>query len=335
MNWVRGHTLGSGSFATVHLAKHTKDFGNFPSLSAVKSCNLDNCFSLQNEKHILDQLGSSPHIIKCFGHDQTFENDQEYYNIFLEYAAGGTLNDQLYNYGGKFTEKHVRRYTRSIVEGLKYIHENGFVHCDLKLPNILVFDDDNIKISDFGLAKEKGLVDKQQCRGTPMYMSPEAINDNVHESPADIWALGCAVVEMITGEPVWKNETDMWMLFTRIVIREEQPFIPDELSQEGKDFLDKCFARDPLKRWSADMLLKHPFISEDETVSSLKVFTNELLLSSSSSPKTHFDYPRWASSTITTLCTSSGEWIGMEFKHCFCSQEMTFHHLVTDQTPLN
>jgi serine/threonine protein kinase len=139
---------------------------------------------------------------------------------------------------------------------------------------------------------------------------------------------------MITGEPVWKNETDTWMLFTRIVIREEQPFIPDELSQEGKDFLDKCFARDPLKRWSADMLLKHPFISEDETVSSVKVFTNELSLSSSS-PKTHFDYPSWASSTTPTLCTSSEEWIGMKFEHCFCSQEKTFEQLVTDQMPLN
>lgn len=289
MNWVRGHSLGSGSFATVYLAKHPEDSVTFPQLTAVKSSNLHDSYSLQNEKQILDRLGSSPHVIKCFGQDKTVENDEEYYNIFLEYASGGTLSDQLEKHGGKLPDNLVRRYTRSVVEGLKYIHKKGFVHCDLKLPNILVFENGNIKISDFGLAKETGVEqgEKWQPRGTPMIMSPEAVNDSVYESSADIWALGCAVVEMITGEPAW-NESDMLMLTIRIGVGEELPKIPEELSQEGKDFLEKCFIKDPLRRWTADMLFKHPFISDVETVSVVNELVDELPLSSPS-PKTYFN----------------------------------------------
>ncbi|KAL5075628.1 hypothetical protein RYX36_014612, partial [Vicia faba] len=57
-------------------------------------------------------------------------------------------------------KKLIRRYTRPVVEALKYIHENGFVHCDSKLPNILVFKNDNVKISDFDLVKETGVKER-------------------------------------------------------------------------------------------------------------------------------------------------------------------------------
>jgi serine/threonine protein kinase len=234
MNWVRGDLLGSGSFATVNnIATHTNNFNNFPSITAVKSSDTYYSHLLQNEKQILDCLGSSPHIIKCFGDDHTFEDGEEGYNIFLEYAAGGTLSDQLKNYGGKLPETLVRRYTRSVLKGLKHVHENGFVHCDVKLQNILVLEDGNVKILDFGIAKKKGLKndEKLECRGTPMFISPEAVNDSVYESSADIWALGCAVVEMVTGKPAWNfSGSNIWSLLIRIRVGEELPLIPDELS---------------------------------------------------------------------------------------------------------
>ncbi|CAL5187883.1 unnamed protein product [Lathyrus oleraceus] len=311
MNWIRGDWLGSGSFATVDLAKHIKPSVNIPSLTAVKSCELSCSFTLQHEKTILESLGSCPYIIKYFGQDQTLENGEEYYNIFLEYANGGTLDDQLKNHGGKLPEKHVRRYTRSVVEGLKYIHENGFVHCDLKPPNILVFENGDVKISDFGLAKEMRVEEdkKMRCKGTPMFMSPESVMDGVYDSPVDIWALGCTVVEILTGKPAWNMgyDTNMMKLLVRIGVSEEVPLIPDEISEEAKDFLKKCFVRDPLKRWSAEMLLKHPFISDDGTVSSIKESTF-----SPASPITHFEYSNWSSSTITTLPYNSREWSEME-----------------------
>jgi serine/threonine protein kinase len=88
-------------------------------------------------------------------------------------------------------------------------------------------------------------------------------------------------------------------LLIRIGVGEELPLIPEELSQEGKDFLQKIFVKNPLKRWTAEMLLKHPFIFDDKNVSS------------PSSPRTHFDF-------------------STEFEHDFCSPEERLQGLVED-----
>ncbi|RHN62944.1 putative mitogen-activated protein kinase kinase kinase STE-STE11 family [Medicago truncatula] len=283
MDWVRGKTVGRGSFATVNLAIPKANSYSTP--TAVKTSEVSTSSSLKNEKHVLHQLGSCQRIIPCFGDDYTFENGKEYYNLFLEYASAGTLSDQVKLNGGRIPEQHIRRYTRSIVEGLDHIHRNGFVHCDIKLQNILVFNDGEIKIADFGLAKKTGEKQSFECRGTPLFMSPESVNNGEHESPADIWALGCAVVEMVTGKPAWNLEKDsnMWSLLLQIGAGEESPLIPEELSKEGKDFVEKCFVKDRRKRWTAEMLLNHPFVEEVKNVDE-------------SSPRNHFDFNDWVSS---------------------------------------
>ncbi|TKY55704.1 Mitogen-activated protein kinase kinase kinase 2 [Spatholobus suberectus] len=331
MNWVRGDAVGRGSFATVSLAIPKSNPSQFPSLTAVKSSEALTACWLENEKRVLDRLGPCPRIIRCFGDDHSFENGVEYYNLFLEYAAGGSLADELRFHGGRIPEPRARRYARSIVEGLNHVHRSGFVHCDIKLQNILVFDDGEIKIADFGLAKEAGerKQRKSECRGTPMFMSPEQVIDGECDSPADIWALGCAVVEMVTGKPAWQVEkgSSMWSLLLRIAVGEEVPEIPDNLSQEGKDFLEKCFVKDPNKRWSAEMLLKHPFVSDD-TVSSKNV---------RESPRSHFEFPDWVSCVAASLPTSpdSEEKWGFD-ESClssFCSPEDRLRRLVTVHTP--
>jgi serine/threonine protein kinase len=111
-------------------------------------------------------------------------------------------------------------------------------------------------------------------------------------------------VEMVTGKPAWNfSGSNIWSLLIRIGIGEELPLIPDELSQEGKDFLQKIFVKDPLKRWTTKMLLKHPFISDDKNVSLVKELINKSpSLPSPSSPRTHFDF-------------------STEFEHDFCSPE--------------
>lgn len=327
MNWVRGRSLGSGSFASVNLAKPKKTSTLFHSPTAVKTSNVNSSSSLKNEEQILHCLGSCPQIVKCFGHDQTVENGEEYYNLFLEYAAGGTLADQLKNHSGRrFPETLVRRYARSILEGLHHVHSKGFVHCDIKLQNILVFDNGDVKIADFGLAKEKGEIHSTtwECRGTPLFLSPEAVNDSEYEPPADIWALGCAVVEMVTGKPAWNVDsgTNTWFLLVQIGMGEELPQIPDELSKHGKDFLEKCFVKDPKKRWSAEMLLEHPFIADD-IVPLEQVKEKEPL--PCPSPRTHFDWVSTVTTTSVPATPNSGEWK--------CSPADRLQRLVGDQVP--
>ncbi|KAF5752896.1 hypothetical protein HS088_TW01G00814 [Tripterygium wilfordii] len=301
MEWVRGEAIGHGSFATVNLAKSCSC--QYPSVMAVKSCDVIDSDWLKNEKEVLGLIGNCPQIIQCYGDDYSSENGERLYNLFLEYANRGSLANQLKKTtGGCFPESDVRHYTRLILLGLKQIHSKGFAHCDIKLQNLLLLDNRAVKIADFGLAKKSG--EKQsgeqsrvQIRGTPLYMAPESVNENEYESPADVWALGCAVVEMVTGKNAWNcgPEANVFKLLIRIGTGDELPVIPDELSEEGKDFLRKCFVKDPRERWTAEMLLNHPFVSAGEEV----ILVNDDVMKDSknspASPRCPFDFPVWVS----------------------------------------
>ncbi|GAV81008.1 Pkinase domain-containing protein [Cephalotus follicularis] len=278
MDWVRGETIGCGSFATVSLAttpgSNTKSSClQLPSLMAVKSCNSQCCDTLKNEKNILDQIGLCPQIIQCFGEDYTIEKGETLYNLLLEYASRGTVADLIKKANGGLPETDVKSYTRSMLKGLRHIHSKGFAHCDIKLENILVCDNGDAKIADFGLAAKSGVKGEHnynvegesriEYRGTPLYMSPESVNENEYSSSGDVWALGCAVSEMVSGQKVWSHRRgwNVAALLIKIGVSDELPGIPEELSEEGKDFLYKCFVKDPRNRWTAEMLLDHPFVS--------------------------------------------------------------------------
>lgn len=285
-------------------ASSSQELHHMPLIMAVKYSTLSQSSSLQREKEILTQLQGCPQILRCFGDDLTVENGNTVYNLFLEYVSGGTLADRVKDFGGRLPEPDVRRYTRSMLQCLNYIHGKGYVHCDIKLPNILVsVDDESVKISDFGLAKRVGIKEDEFClRGTPLYMSPESIARSEYEPPSDIWSLGCIVAEMVAGKPAWRcrADADVGALLFRIGFGSELPEIPSELSEQGKDFLSQCFVRDPTKRWTAEALLNHPFVA-DETVRREAVAEEKFL-----SPRSAFDFPQWGSlqSSSPSLCSS-------------------------------
>ncbi|XWS29835.1 hypothetical protein CRYUN_Cryun24cG0063900 [Craigia yunnanensis] len=306
MEWVRGDTIGCGSFGTVNLVVPKKGFLKFP-VMAVKSCATIDSVSLKNEKEVLDQVGFFPHIIRCFGDGYTVENGEESYNLFLEYANKGSLADQVKKNGGNLIESDVRRYARSILKGLRFLHAKGFAHCDIKLQNILLFGNGDVKIADFGLAmrnvEEVGEEQRRmEIRGTPLNIAPESVNENEYGSPVDIWALGCTIVEMFTGKPAWnfKPGTNVAALLIKIGVSDDLPAIPAKLSEEGKDFLGKCFIKDPKSRWTAEMLLDHPFMAgDDETIAMNRCEEEE-----STSPRCPFDFSDWVSTQSTASSQS-------------------------------
>ncbi|MBA0618246.1 hypothetical protein Godav_027621 [Gossypium davidsonii] len=315
MEWVRGDRVGCGSFGTVNLVA-SKEFSKSPSM-AVKSCEAMGSVSLKKEKQVLDQLGICPQVIRCFGDDYTVEKGEKLYNLFLEYANKGSLADHVKKSGGNLIESDVRRYARSILKGLSFVHAKGFAHCDIKLQNILLFDNGDVKIADFGLAKKNG--EKQrtmEIRGTPLNIAPESVNRNEYDSPVDIWALGCAIVEMITGKPAWnfKPGTNVTALLIKVGASDELPEIPVELSEEGKDFLRKCFVKDPKNRWTADMLLDHPFmVGKDDAIAVNRCEDGEASPSTSprwsfeefsESPRCPFQFPDWVSTQSTASSQS-------------------------------
>ncbi|XP_058111782.1 mitogen-activated protein kinase kinase kinase 20-like [Magnolia sinica] len=233
----------------------------------VKSSLFSKSSSLQKEMKILFELQGCPRIVRCLGNDLTIENELIIYNLFLEYIPGGTLADVINATPHGLPESNVRSYTKSILLGLNYIHERGYVHCDIKPQNLLVCSSSEIKIADFGLSKKAGVsvYGEYHVRGTPLYVSPESVGWSEYDPPVDIWALGCVVVEMAVRKTAWECliNADTCNLLFQIGFTKRLPEIPECLSEEGKDFLSRCFIKDPKKRWTAKMLLNHAFIVND------------------------------------------------------------------------
>ncbi|KAJ4881904.1 Protein kinase superfamily protein [Raphanus sativus] len=163
-----------------------------------------------------------------------------------------------------------------ILEGLVSIHGHGYVHCDLKPDNVLVFPSCSsrqdsssyeIKISDFGNTLEVGEVPlvwetDYPWVGTPIYMPPESVRDGVAKKSLDLWSLGCLVREMYTGVIPWEGiELDD---IATLLICGEAPWIPECLPSDAKAFIQTCFSSDPEDRGSAYELLFHPFLPRPE-----------------------------------------------------------------------
>ncbi|KAG5596792.1 hypothetical protein H5410_038024 [Solanum commersonii] len=236
MDWSRGHTIGHGSTAAVSVAKsHFSD-----EVFAVKSVELSQSQLLQKEQKILSQLSSS-YVVSYKGYDVTKENDKLIFNLMMEYMPDGTLSDEIRKQGGRINEPLIGHYTKQILKGLEYLHSGGrgIAHCDIKGQNILL-GKTGAKIADFGCAR---WIDPAGC-------------------PADIWGLGCTIIEMATGGSPWTNVTNAASLLYKIAFSGQSPEFPKFLSLQARDFLSKCLRKDPKERWTAKQLLKHTFLEE-------------------------------------------------------------------------
>ncbi|XVF26071.1 hypothetical protein REPUB_Repub13aG0268400 [Reevesia pubescens] len=260
MEWTRGRTIGRGSTATVSIATANHSGHVF----AVKSSELSQSEPLRREQRILSTL-SCPQVVAYKGCDISFQNGKLLYNLFLEYAPSGTIMDAILKHGGCLDEAIVRSYTRGILLGLEFLHSSGIVHCDIKGQNILVADD-GVKIADLGCARRADGVSSAawSVAGTPVYMAPEVARGEQQGFPADVWALGCTVIEMATGQVPWSDFNDPVSALYRIGFSCDVPEIPSNISKQAKDFLSKCLRRDPVERWSATELLEHDFIKESK-----------------------------------------------------------------------
>lgn len=251
MDWTRGHTIGHGSTASVSVAISRCSGEIF----AVKSTELSRSEFLQKEQKILSTLNSL-YVVGYKGYDVTRENDKVMFNLMMEYMPDGILIDEIRKHGGRLNEKLIGYYTKQIVEGLDYLHSKGIVHCDIKGHNILI-GKTGVKIGDFGCSK---LVDVVTIGGTPMYMAPEVARGEEQGFAADIWALGCTIIEMATGGSPWTNVNNPASLLYHIAFSGQTPEIPKFLSSQARDFLNICLRRDPKQRCSAKQLLNHPFL---------------------------------------------------------------------------
>jgi mitogen-activated protein kinase kinase kinase len=289
LRWQQGQFIGGGTFGSVYVAINL----DTNELMAVKEIRLHDpqliptiVSQIRDEMTVLQVL-DHPNIVSYYG----IEPHRDKVYIFMEYCDGGSLA-ALLEHGRIEDETVVMVYGLQMLEGLAYLHERGVVHRDIKPENILLDHDGVIKFVDFGAAKviarqggktiahnanakgpehpaamakpaAAGAGRQNSMQGTPMYMSPEVIRGSSagRLGSADIWSLGCVILEMVTGRRPWASLDNEWAIMYNIA-QGNTPQLPnrDQLSPEGIEFLEKCFDKDPAKRASAAELLQDPWI---------------------------------------------------------------------------
>uniref|UniRef100_J3LM82 mitogen-activated protein kinase kinase kinase n=1 Tax=Oryza brachyantha TaxID=4533 RepID=J3LM82_ORYBR len=256
-SWNRGMLLGSGSFGTVF--EGISDEGVFFAVKEVclydQGSNAQQCiFQLEQEIALLSQF-EHENIVQYYGTDK---EDSKLY-IFLELVTQGSLASLYQKY--RLRDTHVSAYTRQILNGLTYLHERNIVHRDIKCANILVHANGSVKLADFGLAKEiTKLTALKSCKGTVYWMAPEVVNPKKTYGPeADIWSLGCTVLEMLTRQLPYPDLE--WTQALYRIGKGEAPAIPNCLSRDARDFISQCVKPNPEDRPSAAKLLEHPFVN--------------------------------------------------------------------------
>lgn len=251
-------TVGRGAFANVYRAIN-KVTGDEVAIKEIFIEDDDDILELMCEIDLLKIL-KHKNIVKYHG----FIKNEKKLLIFLEYCSGGSLRN-LYKKNGPLSEPHVVKYIRQVLEGLVYLHGQGVVHRDVKAANILLTNKGDIKLTDFGVSTKvsTNTIKTYSIAGTPNWMAPEIISMDGTSTASDIWSLGATVVELLTGEPLYTHLNEMAALHA--IVTDEHPPIPTFISTACKEFLLKCFEKQPSQRVNAKDLLKHKWLMSLDT----------------------------------------------------------------------
>ncbi|XP_039173143.1 mitogen-activated protein kinase kinase kinase 1-like isoform X2 [Eucalyptus grandis] len=261
-SWKKRKLLGSGSCGAVYEAMADDGF-----FFAVKEVSLldqgsqgrQNQLQLEQEISLLSQF-EHENIVRYLGTDK----DGKKLYVFLEFMSKGSLATLYHKC--KLRDSQVSAFTRQILNGLKYLHDQKVVHRDIKCANILVDASGTVKLADFGLAKATEMNAAKTFIGSPFWMAPEIVNPKKRSSQSnrsyglevDIWSLGCTVLEMLTSQRPYPKLDKAQALYK--IGKGKHPPLPRSLSSDARDFILTCLQKNPKDRPSAVQLLNHPFV---------------------------------------------------------------------------
>uniref|UniRef100_A0A1B6MAT0 3-phosphoinositide-dependent protein kinase 1 n=1 Tax=Graphocephala atropunctata TaxID=36148 RepID=A0A1B6MAT0_9HEMI len=269
-----GKTLGEGSFSTVWLVRdiHTrKDY-------ALKQCDKAHIVrerkteSIKREKQVLNILSETgaPFCVKLYC---TFQDPEKLFFV-ITYAKNGELLAHI-NRNRRLSMECARFYAAELVVAMEHLQRVNVIHRDLKPENILLDENMHLLVTDFGCAKivhrpqsgtdsddESARPRRNSFVGTAQYISPELLTDKNASYSSDLWALGCIVYQMLTGQPPFQSRSE-YLIFQKIQKLEYD--IPADLDPTAADLIRKLLVLNPTERLGAcdeegyPSIRSHPF----------------------------------------------------------------------------
>ena len=303
--YLYGRRIGQGAFGKVNLGLNVLT-GRVVAIKSFKKT------PIEKFKHRMKKIQYETELMKRFNHKNITKilevfNDEEYMLIIMEYINGGNLFSFVKK-RRKLSEKMSKFLFRQIILGIQHIHSKNVVHRDIKLENILIDFNNNVKICDFGIGKVLNSEDEllyDKC-GTPMYMAPEIIlsnDDNGYKGfPVDIWSSGITLYIMLSGNLPFnfKNKDNKKPCnslnnnmksknnsYLQNQIINEKPKDIDNISEEAKNLLKGLLNKNPLKRLTCEEILNHPWLKNSTNFDSFNLFTKAEMTMMS---QTYIDY---------------------------------------------
>jgi len=184
--------------------------------------------------------------------------------LILELVAGGELFDEIIARDKPYFEKDAAEMVRQILRAISYMNSMGIAHRDLKPENLLLDNDHNIKISDFGLSKDFSSEAMTTSCGTPTYVAPEVLLGAAYDVQCDVWSTGVITYILLSSHIPFDGDGES-EVFERILAACYSFPSPlwDPVSELAKDFIRKIFVVDPKFRMTADECLDHQWICGD------------------------------------------------------------------------
>lgn len=266
--YQKGRFLGKGGFAKCYEVRDC-DTGKILAAKIIEKASLNKTRAKQKlmSEIKIHKAMNHPSVVRFEGY---FEDSQRAY-ILLELCQNQTLKELLKK-RKRLRELEAQYYIYHLVIGTKYIHSQKVIHRDLKLGNLFLTKNLEIKIGDFGLAAKLDFIGEKRrtvC-GTPNYIAPEVLNSKLcgHSFEADIWSIGVILYAMLVGRPPFETK-DVKNTYRRI--RAIDYSIPEDadLSFEARSLIKDILVIHPFNRPTLDSILRHPFMTKTKIPSQL------------------------------------------------------------------
>ncbi|XP_029360589.1 serine/threonine-protein kinase PLK1 isoform X2 [Echeneis naucrates] len=241
--YTRGRFLGKGGFAKCYEITDVETKQVFAGKIVPKSLIL--------KQHQREKMTSEIAIHKTLNHPNIvgfhgFFEDDDFVFVVLEICRRRSLLE-LHKRRKAVTEPEARYYMTQLLKGVQYLHNNRVIHRDLKLGNIFLNDDMEVKIGDFGLATKiefDGERKKTLC-GTPNYIAPEVLCKKGHSYEVDVWSLGCILYTLLVGKPPFETSC---LKETYNRIKKNNYTIPWHINPAASNLIKQMLHADPSQR---------------------------------------------------------------------------------------